>query len=163
MKSTIQCKVCGFLVSFSLESVLVVWSNQWKKQEIGEFISQVYDLFCLCGKVRFFFWFCFLLCRIYRKLMFTLSVGRSTFKSVLKIEIIDSLYLFRCPRTKRKSTTRETFVWPAHKWLSIMVKTSHHCVALTLSLVLPTGWIAFRNTGLHRNCPGLNAPWIILK
>lgn len=45
--------------------------------------------------------------------MFTLSVGRSTFKSVLKIEIIDSLYLFRCPRTKRKSTTRETFVWPA--------------------------------------------------
>lgn len=71
--------------------------------------------------------------------MFTLSVGRSTFKSVLKIEIIDSLYLFRCRRTKRKSTTRETFVWPAHKWLSIMVKTSLHCVALTLSLVLPTG------------------------
>ena len=37
----------------------MVWLYQLKKQEIGEFISQVYDLFCLCGKVRFCFWFCF--------------------------------------------------------------------------------------------------------
>jgi hypothetical protein len=64
--------------------------------------------------------------------------GLSALKCVLEMERIDSLYLFCCPVTKREPTSEGGFCIASTQTLSIMVKTSIHCVlALAIITALP--------------------------